>query len=233
MGPIKCLLFDCMETVVDIEPLPTLSDYAHWAYDGSGVEGFWDSFDEFFSLFKQSRKEYNEKLPEYKEYELSERFQHIALMTIGEDNSALVRHIKDSLYCSYWQTYKAKSYVKEEVKSVLSYLTKKYCLGIVSNFMVRGGVEELLQINDVLQYFDFVVTSINEGWRKPHPYLYKAALKRDNMKAEETLFVGDDFLNDYEGPRKMGMKAILYDTKKRKSDIVDRVTSFVHLKEML
>jgi putative hydrolase of the HAD superfamily len=56
-----------------------------------------------------------------------------------------------------------------------------------------------------------VVTSVDVGWRKPHPKIYAEALRRLGSTAREALFVGDTYLADYAGPRAVGIDALLID----------------------
>ena len=52
MAAVKYIFFDCMETLVDLHELPSSSDYARWAFQGSGVEGYWRDFEDFLILQK-------------------------------------------------------------------------------------------------------------------------------------------------------------------------------------
>lgn len=56
---------------------------------------------------------------------------------------------------------------------------------------------------------DGAVFSSEVGKRKPSPELYRAALDIVGAAAAETLYVGDRALEDYEGPRRLGMPAVL------------------------
>jgi HAD superfamily hydrolase (TIGR01549 family) len=56
---------------------------------------------------------------------------------------------------------------------------------------------------------DAAVFSSEVGRRKPAPELYLAASRRLQVPAGETLYVGDRVLEDFEGPRRVGMRAIL------------------------
>ncbi len=227
------ILFDCMETIIDVIELPTTRDYAAWAFYGSGIESYWHSFDNFFAEFKLARQHFLDILPNNKEYELSERFEFIirSKLAIADDNE--IQNMKNKLYKNYWKTYKKKCYVKEETKNTLTELSKEYCLGIVSNFMVQGGVEELLEINDVIKYFDFVITSINEGWRKPHPNLYNAAITKTKTAKDKILFIGDDYKNDYIGPQEVGLATIFLDRDQKHPEIKERINNYYELKKYL
>jgi putative hydrolase of the HAD superfamily len=54
-----------------------------------------------------------------------------------------------------------------------------------------------------------VLFSSQFGRRKPAPEIYRAALEAVGVAAERALFVGDRLREDYEGPRAIGMRAIV------------------------
>ena len=82
--------------------------------------------------------------------------------------------------------------------------------GICSNApfppsMMRRQVET----NGIAELVDAVVFSSEVGKRKPAPELYQAALDAIATAPEKTMFVGDRVREDYEGPRAMGMRAVI------------------------
>ncbi|MEP7105829.1 MAG: HAD family hydrolase, partial [Chloroflexota bacterium] len=56
---------------------------------------------------------------------------------------------------------------------------------------------------------DAVVLSAEVGRRKPAPEIYEAGLRALGVAAADALYVGDRVLEDYEGPRRVGMDAVL------------------------
>jgi putative hydrolase of the HAD superfamily len=56
---------------------------------------------------------------------------------------------------------------------------------------------------------DAVVLSAEVGRRKPAPELYRAGLRALDVAAADALYVGDRVVEDYEGPRRIGMRAVL------------------------
>jgi HAD superfamily hydrolase (TIGR01509 family) len=56
---------------------------------------------------------------------------------------------------------------------------------------------------------DAVVLSAEVGRRKPAPELYEAGLRALDVAAADALYVGDRPVEDYEGPRRIGMQAVL------------------------
>ena len=63
--------------------------------------------------------------------------------------------------------------------------------------------------NGVGAVMDAVLFSSQHGRRKPAPEIYRAALDAVGAHAERALFVGDRVREDYEGPRALGMRAVI------------------------
>jgi HAD superfamily hydrolase (TIGR01509 family) len=63
--------------------------------------------------------------------------------------------------------------------------------------------------NGIADLVDAIVFSSETGRRKPAPDLYLAAMNAIGTSPERTLFVGDRVREDYEGPRSVGMRAVV------------------------
>jgi len=63
--------------------------------------------------------------------------------------------------------------------------------------------------NGIADLVDAIVFSSETGRRKPAPDLYLAALEAIGTAPQQTLFVGDRVREDYEGPRAVGMRAVV------------------------
>jgi putative hydrolase of the HAD superfamily len=85
---------------------------------------------------------------------------------------------------------------------------------IASNFdgRLRGIAAGLPELTP---YRDRLVISSEVGYRKPHPALYRAAMDSIGLPADRIVCIGDDPVNDYEGPRAAGFRAILLDRRGR------------------
>ncbi len=66
-----------------------------------------------------------------------------------------------------------------------------------------------LRGNGIGERMDTVVFSSAVGRRKPAPEPYLAALEELGLPAAAVLFVGDKVREDYDGPRALGMRAVL------------------------
>jgi putative hydrolase of the HAD superfamily len=72
--------------------------------------------------------------------------------------------------------------------------------------MMRRQVET----NGIAEMVDAVVFSSEVGKRKPAPEVYAAALDAIGVAPGHALFVGDRVREDYEGPRALGMRAVIF-----------------------
>jgi HAD superfamily hydrolase (TIGR01549 family) len=66
-----------------------------------------------------------------------------------------------------------------------------------------------LRHHGLAERLDAAVFSSEVGRRKPAPELYRAALDRLAVAPGDALYVGDRVVEDYEGPRRLGMRALL------------------------
>jgi len=86
-------------------------------------------------------------------------------------------------------------------------------LAVVSNWDVSlVPVLERLGIGD---RFEAVVHSAGVGASKPDPKVFETALRELDLPPEAVLHVGDDPVNDLEGARRAGIRAILIDRQGR------------------
>jgi len=64
--------------------------------------------------------------------------------------------------------------------------------------------------NGIAEMVDAVVFSSEVGRRKPAREVYAAALDALGVEPRHALFVGDRVREDYEGPRALGMRAVIF-----------------------
>ena len=96
--------------------------------------------------------------------------------------------------------------LQKDALPTLSELRKNFRTGLISNFTDTNYIYRSLKDLGLSDSFDCVIVSEEVGWRKPHPAIFKKFLETLNVKAEETLFVGDELESDIYGAKEMGMK---------------------------
>jgi len=90
---------------------------------------------------------------------------------------------------------------------VLERLSSHANLGIISNLPHDSLIYELKSYG-ILNLFDPIVVSYEVGFRKPHPAIYKEALRRANARAEDSIFASHD-VEEVRGAKNVGMRGIL------------------------
>lgn len=86
-----------------------------------------------------------------------------------------------------------------------------YPMGLISNF--EAWLEGLLERLDVTRFFPVRVVSGLEGVEKPDPAIFRIALDRMGVEAEESVYVGDHPYFDVKAAREVGMRPVLIDRR--------------------
>jgi epoxide hydrolase-like predicted phosphatase len=108
------------------------------------------------------------------------------------------------------------------VIKILKNSSKDYKIGVITNVSFSRYYESRrLILNSLLskKYIDVIIPSCYFGIRKPNSKIYKEALRKLNVKAEEAVFI-DNQIENVKGAAKVGINAILYTTaEKLKKDL--------------
>jgi putative hydrolase of the HAD superfamily len=102
-------------------------------------------------------------------------------------------------------------HVGPDVVSTLEELQRRGLrLGLVSNaaYLPRLMKAQLSALG-LATYFRGVTFSSEIGVRKPHPAIYQDALAKVGVEPSRTVFVGDRVREDVQGPKSLGMHAVL------------------------
>jgi putative hydrolase of the HAD superfamily len=90
-------------------------------------------------------------------------------------------------------------------------------LGVISNFDYR--VYAILDALELSRRFDSITISSEAGYAKPAPEIFRIALERHSLPAQQALHVGDSAPLDVVGARAAGIAVILIDPN---SALIDR-----------
>ena len=89
-------------------------------------------------------------------------------------------------------------------------------LGVVSNF--EAWLEDWFGVHELLEVFPVRVISGIEGVEKPDERIFRLALDRASVSAEESAYVGDNPEFDVDPPAALGMFPVLVDRRGRFPD---------------
>jgi putative hydrolase of the HAD superfamily len=141
------------------------------------------------------------------------------------DIALAARLLEESFLLDGWEVFSETHTVLKEIRS------QGMQMGIVSNW--PPTLETTLEAADLKQYFDVIVVSGVVGYAKPHPEIYKVALKHLGVTPGQTLFVGDNIVADIQGPAAIGMPSVLVDRERRFLEVPERIDSLNELIDYL
>lgn len=156
-----------------------------------------------FSLASEGRK------PWYKTLEDERAFfmRYYRHLLISEGVTDDIEKKADLLFSELWCNGDRALY--PEVADVLEYFqTHNYKMGVVSD--TSPSLEYTLQQLNISRYFTSFTASSLVGAGKPDPAIYEAALKAQNVTAEDSLYV-DDTEEEAEGARALGFTSFYLD----------------------
>jgi len=207
---IKALLFDFGDTLIRTDKF----DYdlclrkVHESLVKDNVTVPYEEFKKiYFDVRNRLYKETEHSLREPRfNLRITKTLQHFSY-SFKQEDAVIVRSVK-----AFGDAVVPMMQIEPYVPKLLQQLKTegKYKIGIVSNFAhPTTPLKKTLERFDIAKYFDALIISGEVGWRKPSPKIFKKALQALNVKASETVFIGDSPHHDIEGAKKIGMKTIL------------------------
>ena len=105
--------------------------------------------------------------------------------------------------------YRADEEINEGVLNIISRLHGNYKLAVLSNS--PPGLAQWLADWNIINLFEVVFCSGDEGIAKPDPKAFELTLERLGLKPNEAVFI-DDTREHVEAARKLGLHGILFTT---------------------
>ena len=102
---------------------------------------------------------------------------------------------------TYWRTFLNQAILFENVKELLDeFRIFSIPIIIITDLTTQIQFRKIVHL-ELDEYIDFVITSEEAGFDKPHPSPFKLAFKKLNFKKETTWMFGDDPVKDIKGSR--------------------------------
>ncbi|RNF40243.1 HAD family hydrolase [Planococcus salinus] len=184
-------------------------------------EGLWGTFDDKGEGFQNMKK----IVPEYRRQAWT-----MGLRQIGIDNPELGQELAD-----YFPIARKESpHVYEESFQVLDELKENYQLLLLTNGSPGLQHTKLTITPEISPYFDHIVISGDFGKGKPDPGIFKHALAKFDLEAEEVLMVGDNLLTDIIGAENAGIRSVWVNREQKAPHESIKATYEIHnLTELL
>ena len=206
MAHAKAVLTDYIGTLVN-SPNYSIDASRKKLYKALTEAGFEIGLTEFLEAYIEAHEKYRVVRYEQLREVTNAVWVCEALNNLGCSASADDSRIKTALnvfFQDYVDSLELRLYAKKLIKRI-----KENCkLGLVSNFTYAPVIYASLRKLGLNQFFDAVLVSDENGWRKPHKRIFLEALRKLQVTAEEAVFIGDSPLEDITGAKEIGMKTV-------------------------
>jgi len=202
----EAVIFDFIGTLAEVQD-HSIEEFVENTYESLVEDCFHLDRKRFMEVFFQTYQKYRliryQKLVEVSNsIWIAETLNQLGFA--AEPGDAAVRKAVNISFQGYFQSLKARPCASRTLKR----LSGDYALALVSNFtyapVIYAGVRKL----GFSLYFNSILVSDDVGWRKPHPKIFEEALKRLDKNVDQAVFVGDNPIEDIQGAKGIGMKAI-------------------------
>ena len=206
MARAKAVITDYIGTLVNANYY-NMADSQRTLHKALADAGFEMGLEEFLEAYGQAHEKY--RVVRY------EQFQEVtnavwvceALNSLGCAVSEEDSRIKTALNV-FFQRYVESLELRPYAEKLLTRVKEHCKLGLVSNFTYAPVIYASLRNLGINHFFNAVVVSHENGWRKPHTQIFQDTLAKLQVKAEETVFIGDSPLEDIKGAKAAGLKTV-------------------------
>ncbi|MGI8417329.1 MAG: HAD family hydrolase [Nakamurella sp.] len=208
---ITHVLFDFFGTLVDYVPGRAVAVPRSWAFvrslgvdvDERVVVDLWST--QFACLESRSAAS-------HREFSMSDVARGFLLDALGlEPNERQV----SALVTTYMSEWNALVRYPNDTCPTITTLSTQFRLAVVTNTHDVALVPAHLKAMGIADLIETVITSVEVGWRKPHPAIYSVALEHLGINPRQAVFVGDTYESDFCGPQAEGIFAFLLDPGRR------------------
>jgi HAD superfamily hydrolase (TIGR01549 family) len=242
---ITAVLFDLNETLIH----QVRTERSHMASTYAALtQHFWDlTFESFEAAWLKVHARYAEQFQEgiHSVYagDLEEAKQKLREPWYRENIAAIIEELHlpasnrliEKVTWAFQDSWVGGLRMPEQNRAVLEQLIQDgYQLGIVTNFQQPDIIPDILTDFGLAKFFKTIVISASRGWRKPHPELFKPALRSLGLSETpgKVVYVGDNIEEDVEGAKRVGLVPVLIDTKSKHGDLKEPVIQIQSLSEL-
>lgn len=197
------------------------------------------------AVFNKLKKSYNIDRKRFKYFYEKAKFQiHTELKNTASCHNRLlyfqrmfellsVNSLKDTsiLYDIYWNTFLKNLAPYRGVYDFLD-AVKKFKICFVSDLTADVQHRKIRKMR-LFKYDSILVTSEEAGIEKPHPAIFRLALKKLRLKPSEVCMIGDNYERDIAGAAKLSIRSLWFNKGgKIKIRHNPRVAEFRNFKEL-
>ena len=125
----------------------------------------------------------------------------------------------DSVRAAFYGFFQNDAVCYDDVAETLEHLRALHIqMGVLTD--VAYGMDNAFSLRDIAtirHYFDLVLTSVDVGYRKPHPNGFLALLQEFNLSPSEMMYIGDE-QKDIAGANALGIVSVLINRSESKPE---------------
>ncbi len=188
-----------------------------------------DFLRDFSSRMQNYYKERDETLVEH----TSANVLSETLQKAGFSNPDL-KIIRKALRQMYATTQKYWKIEPDAIETLNWIKNRGYRIGLISNASDRDDVCTLLHQKKLLEFMEIILISAEFGFRKPHPGIFKEALRLFDVSSENCVMVGDKLTMDIIGAKSIGMKTVWKSNRVSQSEVLllDQIKPDIEIKNL-
>ncbi len=206
MSSAKAIIFDFIGTLTNVKNY-NMEDSKKKLCKAIAEAGFDVDEDCFLGAYNEAHEKYriiryNELVEVTNALWISEALTTLGFRTAPDDSRiSMAVNV-------FFEDYLNSLVLRPCARKMLEKIWRDYKLGLISNFTYAPVIYAALRRLCINQFFNVILVSEDVGWRKPHMKIFEETLRRLNVAAEETVYVGDSPLEDIKGAKAIGMRTI-------------------------
>lgn len=205
------ILIDLDDTLIDTAANTKAT--VEEVYNDYHLGEYFDSFADFFAFYHKNVSKlwdmYNKGQLSKEELQTT-RFT-TSLSHLDGFTDAKIKTINED----YIERVMQKDILVEGAIELLDYLKSKYKMHILSNGFTEMQYKKMRSAKISENYFDNIILSDTVGINKPHPDIFRFALRQASCPAERTIMIGDNLQTDIMGARDSGIDQLWFNPEKK------------------
>ena len=202
----RAVIFDYIGTLVNCKGY-SMESSEETLFSTLVAEGFNLEKTSFLNAYNEAHQKYRKvRYEQFKEI-TNAVWVSEALCNLGFKVTISDSRVKAALNV-FFQDFINSLELRNGAKKLLTQTKAQYKIGLISNFTHAPVIHKSLRVLDINQYFNAIVVSGETGWRKPSSKIFHDALHRLHVKADESIFIGDNPIEDIKGAKEAGLRTI-------------------------
>jgi len=206
MACAKAIIFDYIGTLVNCKGY-TMDASIENLYSTLVAEGFKVDKNKFCAAYNLAHEKYRVIRYEQLKEVTNAVWVAEALRSLCFDVTSDDYRIKAALNV-FFKAYVDTFELRDGAKKLLKQAQQQGKVGLISNFTHAPVIYKSLRQLGINNFFEEVVVSEENGWRKPSSHIFQDALNRLQVQAGEAVYIGDSPIEDIKGAKEAGLKSV-------------------------